>query len=71
MIDYLLTMKPILLFTYDLEDYIKERGFYYNFQDVAPGPLLFTGEELINAIKNIEEIDIKYKDIRRKTSRQI
>ena len=66
MVDYLLTMKPILLFTYDLDDYIKERGFCYNFQDVAPGPLLFNGEEFIEAIKHIDKIDIEFKEKRKK-----
>lgn len=65
MIDYLLTMKPILLFTYDLEDYIRERGFYYHFQDIAPGPLLFNGAELIDAIVNIEKITSEYEEVRR------
>ena len=58
-------MKPILLFTYDLEIYNEERGMYYNFKEIAPGPLLFSGKELIDAIKNIDKIDIDYKELRK------
>lgn len=66
--DFLLVNKPILLFTYDYERFMEEgRGFYYNFKKIAPGPLLYTGKELINAIKNIDQIDKEYEDRRLKT----
>jgi len=66
--DFLLVNKPILLFTYDYERFMKEgRGFYYDFKKIAPGPLLYTAKELINAIKNIDEIDKKFEERRLKT----
>jgi len=62
MCDYILLDRPILLYTYDYEDYIKHRGIYYeNLEDIAPGPLLFTVDELINAIIKIDEIYEEYK----------
>jgi len=64
MFDYLLLNRPILLFAYDLKEYVKERGMYYNFEEIAPGPILFTGKELIDAIKNIEKIDNNFKEKR-------
>lgn len=64
--DYLITMKPILMFTYDLEVFKKVKGIYYDIEKIAPGPLLFSGNDLINAIKNIKKIDIEYKEIRKK-----
>ena len=64
--DYLITLKPILMFTYDLEVFKKVRGIYYDIEEIAPGPLLFNGNDLINAIKNIKKIDIEYREIRKK-----
>jgi CDP-glycerol glycerophosphotransferase len=62
--DYLLLNRPILLFAYDLEGYMKERGMYYNFEEIAPGPILFNGKELIDAIKHIEKVEKDFKEKR-------
>ena len=66
--DYLLLNRPILFFTPDFDHFMKyDRGFYYDFEKIAPGPLLFTGTDLINAIENISEIDKKYEGKRMET----
>jgi len=68
--DFLLLNKPILLFTYDFEEFMKKgRGFYYDFKQIAPGPLIFTGKELIEAIKNIHNIEKDFEEKRLKTRR--
>jgi len=68
--DFLLLNKPILLFTYDFEEFMKKgRGFYYDFKKIAPGPLLFTGKELIEAIKNVHSIGKDFEERRLKTRR--
>ena len=60
--DYLLLNRPILLYTYDYDEYVKHRGIYYkNLEEIAPGPLLYTANELIDAIINIKDIFEKYK----------
>ncbi|MFX0140772.1 MAG: CDP-glycerol glycerophosphotransferase family protein [Candidatus Hodarchaeota archaeon] len=60
--DFLLLNRPILLYTYDYDEYINHRGIYYkNLEEIAPGPLLFSPKELIDAIKNIEDIYKNYK----------
>jgi len=64
--DYANTGNPILFFTYDLEEYRDNlRGFYMDFENEAPGPLVYNTDEIIDSIKNIEEIkekfEIKYK----------
>jgi len=60
--DFLLLKRPILLYTYDYDEYISYRGIYYkNLEEIAPGPLLYTANELIDAIKNISDIFEKYK----------
>ncbi|GGH99989.1 CDP-glycerol glycerophosphotransferase family protein [Mammaliicoccus vitulinus] len=63
MFDYANTKKPLLFFTYDLEHYKDNlRGFYMNFEDEAPGPLLKDNDSLIEAIQSIEEVNENYKN---------
>ena len=51
MIEYAILNRPIIFFTYDLEDYLaNERGFYYNFKTTVPGPIVYSSDELINII---------------------
>ena len=53
MIEYAILNRPIVFFTYDLDNYLsKERGFYYDFEKTVPGPIVYTSDELIDAIKN-------------------
>ena len=62
MFDFANTKKPMLFFTYDLEHYKNSlRGFYFDFENEAPGPLIKTNYSLINSIKNIEQIQQQYK----------
>ena len=60
-VDYLLLNRPILFFTYDYEYYEKEnRGLQYDLKKMAPGPLIYSGKELIESIKNISIIEKEY-----------
>ena len=46
MFDYAVTGRPILFFTYDLAEYRDSlRGFYFDFEAEAPGPLLADSAE--------------------------
>jgi CDP-glycerol glycerophosphotransferase len=57
MVDFAITGKPMLFFTYDLEHYRDDlRGFYFDLAEVAPGPLVSTSTELVTAIGDIEAI---------------
>lgn len=57
MFDYAILNKPMLFFTYDLETYKNNlRGFNLDFEEEAPGPLLETSDEVIDAIKNIDNV---------------
>ena len=60
MLDFSLLNRPILLFPYDFDKYKRVRGMYYNLEDIAPGPLIFTFQDLINSIRNIDDINEKY-----------
>ena len=64
--DFLLTMRPVILFPYDLEIYEKGRGLHYDLREIAPGPIVYDVENLLEALKNIEKIDVEYKNIREK-----
>jgi CDP-glycerol glycerophosphotransferase len=57
MFDYASTGRPMLFFTYDLADYRDNlRGFYFDFEPEAPGPLLATSDEVIAAIGDIDTV---------------
>src|SRR5690625_2330686 len=46
--DYANLRKPILFFVYDIDSYRdKLRGFYFNIENEAPGPLTKTTEEIV------------------------
>jgi CDP-glycerol glycerophosphotransferase len=61
MFDYAITGRPILFFTYDLEHYRDAlRGFYFDFEATAPGPLVGTSEELVRALRDIEPVVERY-----------
>lgn len=59
--DFANLKRPILFFTYDLERYRDIlRGFYIDIESEVPGPLLFSSNEVVEAIKDIEQIDKEY-----------
>ncbi|MFF8590521.1 CDP-glycerol glycerophosphotransferase family protein [Streptomyces sp. NPDC015220] len=63
MFDYAHLKRPMLFFTYDLEHYRdKLRGFYFDFEKDSPGPLVFTSEELVTSIRDIDEVSKRYQD---------
>lgn len=60
--DYANLKRPILFYTYDLEKYRDTlRGFYIDIEREVPGPLLKTTEEVILAIKDIDNVQNEYK----------
>ena len=66
--EYSIMEKPIIFFAYDLEDYIDERGMYFNYDEITPGPVCKTTGEIIDYIKALpgsfdkqEVIDFKNK----------
>ena len=56
MFDFALTGKPMIFYTYDLKDYEETlRGVYFDLTKEAPGPIVFTQDELTHTILNLEE----------------
>jgi CDP-glycerol glycerophosphotransferase len=63
MFDYAHLKRPMLFFTYDLEHYRDTlRGFYFDFEQDSPGPLIATSEELVTAIRDIDRVSVKYQE---------
>jgi CDP-glycerol glycerophosphotransferase len=63
MFDFAVTGKPLLFFSYDLERYRDElRGFYFDFERHAPGPVLRTAEDLADAVLHLDEVRHRYED---------
>ena len=59
--DYANLKRPMLFFVYDIEDYRDNlRGFYFDFEAKAPGPLVKTTEEIIAEIETIENGDFAF-----------
>ena len=54
--DYALLERLMIFYPYDLEIYQnKLRGFYYEYSDIVPGPIVKTTIEIIDTIKSAEK----------------
>ncbi|MEN9713781.1 MAG: hypothetical protein RLZZ164_445 [Actinomycetota bacterium] len=62
MFDFSITGKPMLFLAPDLERYKSEQGFYFDFENNAPGPILNTAEEVISALHRIDAISLEYQE---------
>ena len=61
MFDFAVTGRPQLFYTYDLAAYRDSlRGFYFDFAPVAPGPLLETTPELVDALGDLDGVTARY-----------
>jgi CDP-glycerol glycerophosphotransferase len=61
--DFANLKRPILFYAYDYEKYASIlRGFYIDMEEEIPGPLLFTTEDVIDSIKNIDKVSEEYKE---------
>lgn len=53
--EYSLFSRPIVFFAYDLDGYFDWRGFYYDYDEMTPGPILKETGQVIDYIKHIDE----------------
>lgn len=59
--DFANLKRPILFFMYDLEKYRDVlRGFYLDIEKDLPGPILLNNDQVVWAIKNIDDISEQY-----------
>ncbi|PFJ17425.1 hypothetical protein COD67_09415 [Bacillus cereus] len=62
MFDYANLNRPMIFFTYDLLRYGSQiRGFYIDFKNEAPGPLVQNENQLFKALHQIDTVQEKYK----------
>ncbi|HYP46211.1 MAG TPA: CDP-glycerol glycerophosphotransferase family protein [Propionibacteriaceae bacterium] len=63
MFDFAVTGKPMIFYTYDLATYRDSlRGFYFDLEPLAPGPLLSAGAEVLAALGHLPEVQNRYAD---------
>lgn len=52
--EYALLSRPMIFYAYDLDEYEKERGFYYDYRSFVPGKIAKNTDELIDCIHNAD-----------------
>jgi CDP-glycerol glycerophosphotransferase len=55
MFDFTVTGKPVIFLAPDLERYESERGFYFDFEGTAPGPILKSEQEVLEILSKLPE----------------
>ena len=61
--DYANLKRPLLFYTYDLDKYRDVlRGFYIDMETELPRPLVFSSEEVVDKIKNIDQLNADYQE---------
>lgn len=71
--------KPVILFAYDMDTYVtKDRGFYFDLNEMAPGVIVRSSEELIETIRgegfkrdNSKFLETQFDNIDGKSSERI
>ena len=67
MFDFAVTGRPIVLFCFDLERYRDVlRGFYFDFEAEAPGPLVVDEEALLDVLSRPAEAAAEHADAYRR-----
>ncbi|MCM8829852.1 MAG: CDP-glycerol glycerophosphotransferase family protein, partial [Candidatus Omnitrophica bacterium] len=65
-IDFLILDRPIIFIPYDREDYEKERGLLYNYDEITPGPKIKTQKEFLYWLEQFVKNPELFKDERTK-----
>lgn len=61
MFDYMNTKKPIVLFQFDVDYYVKDRGEFYLPLSSLPAPIYYDVESVCEAVNNISKVESEYK----------
>jgi len=65
-VDFLLTGKPVIFYPYDLEDYQKTQGFFFEYKSIVSGPIVKNEKSLLKAIISNLNDDSLYQVERKK-----
>lgn len=68
-LDFLLLDRPVIFVPYDIEDYQRKRGLAYNYNEITPGPHVFSMKEFLSAVENGLSGDDGFRDDRLKVKR--
>jgi CDP-glycerol glycerophosphotransferase len=60
MFDFSVTGKPMIFLAPDFDDYVAKRGFYFDFEKLAPGPILRDSSFLRKALEGIDSQKAEY-----------
>jgi CDP-glycerol glycerophosphotransferase len=60
MFDFSVTGKPMIFLATDFDDYVAKRGFYFDFEQLAPGPILRDSSFLRKALESIDSQKSEY-----------
>jgi CDP-glycerol glycerophosphotransferase len=62
-VDFANTGRPMLFYAYDLDTYRDEvRGFYVDFPETVPGPVLATTGEVVDALRDLDAVRAAFAD---------
>lgn len=50
--EFALLNRPMIFYSYDIDDYVDERGFWVNYKENMPGPVVLTTDEIVTCIVN-------------------
>ena len=53
--EYSLLTRPMIFFAYDLEEYDRDRSFYYDYRDFVPGKITVNTDEIIAEVIRLED----------------
>ncbi|MCQ2462927.1 MAG: CDP-glycerol glycerophosphotransferase family protein [Clostridia bacterium] len=51
--EFSLFEKPMIFYAFDLDEYFDWRGFYYDYDELTPGPVFKSNADMLDYIKNI------------------
>lgn len=53
--EFAILERPIVFFAYDKDQYLDERGMYYDYEEITPGPICTETEEIISYIDSLKD----------------
>ncbi|MFS3127241.1 CDP-glycerol glycerophosphotransferase family protein [Nocardioides sp. Bht2] len=60
--DFGVTGKPMIFLVPDLQRYVDSRGWLFDFEPTAPGPLVSTTDEVVHHLRNLDAMVAEYAD---------
>ena len=55
MFEFMLMERPIISFIFDIDKYISDRGLFYPYDQLAPGPYVFNQNELLEKLLTVDQ----------------